>query len=255
MNNNNLHSSATEKNKSSNNDYGTKRQQYLEKRYAEFNKELASIPQVKFNTDGVKEKKSLIRDMQEINFYKITKRSNIDKLFPLIVLDVETTGLRAAQCDIIEFSAIKYDTDLNSPTSCLTTLLKSKKELPDEVIKLTNITDEMINDKPYFYQIKDSVNEYIKDCTIVGHNLLFDLKFLYVNGITLNNNVKYIDTLEIAKTILKNPYKSRDNYDVDDYKLTTLCKYYNIHRDNAHRSLSDCLVTAKLLNELIEEKM
>lgn len=246
-----------------------KRQQYLEKQYSEFNNELASIPRVEFNTNGVKEKKHLIRDMQEIFFSRITKRTNIDKFLPLVVVDVETTGLRAAQCDIIEFSAIKYETDLNTPTSCLTTLLKSKKPIPEEASRKNNITDEMIADKPYFYQIKDSVNEYIEGCTIVGHNVLFDLKFLYVNGVVLSDKIKYLDTLEIAqKTLKKKSYKyysdkdlykdyddmSRDWYAVEDYKLDTLCEYYNIIRDNAHRSLSDCLATAKLLSELIEEK-
>lgn len=232
-----------------------RRQEYLKKQYNIFNDELSNIPHIEFQTDGVKTPKRLLRDMPVISFYNITKRTNIDSLSPLVVLDVETTGLRAAQCDIIEFSAIKYETNLNEPTSCLTTLLKSKKPLPDDITKITNITDEMIGNSPYFYQIKNSVNEYIKDCTIVGHNLLFDLKFLYVNDIILSDKVKYIDTLELAKTILKNPYKSNYDYDVDDYRLTTLCEYYNIYRDNAHRSLSDCLATAKLLNELIEEKI
>lgn len=251
------------------NNIKSKNELFYEKHCTEFNNELASIPRIEFNTDGIKEKKHLIRDMQEISFSRITKRTNIDKFLPLVVIDVETTGLRAAQCDIIEFSAIKYETDLNTPSSCLTTLLKSKKPIPEEASKKNNITDEMIADKPYFYQIKDSVNKYIEGCTIVGHNVLFDLKFLYVNGIVLSDKIKYLDTLEIAqKTLKKKSYKyysdkdlykdyddmQKDWYAVENYKLDTLCDHYNIIRDNAHRSLSDCLATAKLLNELIEEK-
>ncbi len=239
------------------------------RRYNKFNLELSNIPRTHFDTNGLKQPRHLIRDMQEIKFQNITKRTNINNLFPLIVLDVETTGLRPAQCDIIEFSAIKYEADLKTPTSCMTTLLKSKKPLPKDVIKITHITDEMITDKPYFYQIRDSVNNYINGCNIVGHNTLFDLKFLYVNGINIDPKVKYYDTLKIAKTTLKKAktvykawaggYVLDDNddsdFDVVNFKLDTLCEYYNIFRDNSHRSLSDCLATAKLLNELIEEKL
>ncbi len=242
---------------------------FYEKCYNEFNQELSNIPHTHFDTNGLKQPRYLIRDMQEIKFYNITKRTNVNNLFPLIVLDVETTGLRPAQCDIIEFSAIKYESDLKAPTSCMTTLLKSKKPLPEDVIKITHITDEMIADKPYFYQIRNSVNDYINGCNIVGHNTMFDLKFLYVNGINIDQKVKYYDTLKIAKTTLKRAktvYKAwaggyvlddndDSNFDVVDYKLDTLCEYYNIFRDNSHRSLSDCLATAKLLNELIEEKL
>ena len=43
-------------------------------------------------------------------------------------------------------------------------------------------------------------------------------------------------------------------YDVENYKLTTLCDYYYIYRNDAHRSLSDCYATFKLFMELLNEK-
>ena len=46
------------------------------------------------------------------------------------------------------------------------------------------------------------------------------------------------------------------DYDVEDYKLTTLCDYYGI-RDNtfAHRALSDALATGLLFKKLAQDKI
>ena len=89
----------------------------------------------------------------------------------------------------------------------------------------------------------------------MGHNLEFDLKFLYRNGINfLSHKRKYYDTLKIAKTVLKRGDSL--NSDVSDYKLTTLCDYYDIRdNDSAHRSLSDALSTGLLFKNLADEKM
>lgn len=242
------------------------RQLFLKNAHEKFNTELNSIPQIEIQLSDEKTKRHYLKDFEEVEFKKITKATNIEKLLPFVVIDVETTGLSAGSCEIIEFSAIKYETDINTPTACMTTLLKSKKPIPEKVIEITNITDEMIADKPYFYQIKDSVNEFIKGCNIVGQNTLFDLKFLYVNGADLNYSVKYYDTLQIAKSTLKGAkrqYRAMyggyvpdydSEYDVVDFKLDTLCEFFNIYREDSHRSLSDCYATAKLFSELIDYK-
>jgi DNA polymerase III epsilon subunit-like protein len=53
-------------------------------------------------------------------------------------------------------------------------------------------------------------------------------------------------------------YVINDNYDydVEDYKLTTLCDYYQI-RDNsfAHRALSDAFATGLLFKCLAQDKI
>ena len=45
------------------------------------------------------------------------------------------------------------------------------------------------------------------------------------------------------------------DYDVEDYKLETLCNYYGIDRMDAHRALGDCVDTAQLFRCFIEEKV
>ena len=101
-------------------------------------------------------------------------------------------------------------------------------------------------DCPYFSQIGPSLSEYVTACNIVGHNLPFDLKFLYCNGLELSSSVRYYDTLRISRNTLTHKGEVEwsdeleeeveiENYDVENYKLGTLCQYYGIDPGTAHR--------------------
>ena len=127
----------------------------------------------------------------------------------------------------------------------------------------------MVADAPTFSQVIDNLNSFVGNSNIVGHNLPFDLKFLYRHGYDFTTQKrKYYDTCEIAQKTLKKPkmkwdkeneeYVVNDNYDydVENYKLTTLCDYYKI-RDNsfAHRALSDALATGILFKRIAMDKI
>ena len=58
---------------------------------------------------------------------------------------------------------------------------------------------------------------------------------------------RFYDTLDLAHLTIPNGY-------MPNYKLETLCKRYEIHRSDAHRSLSDCFATSKVFSKLVLEK-
>jgi DNA polymerase III epsilon subunit family exonuclease len=231
-----------------------RRRIFLENKAKAFNDELSNIPTVTVAVNDRECIKRKLEEMPEIKYSKITRQTNIENLFPLVIIDVETTGLHCRKNEIIEVSAIKYESGF-TPDYCFTTLCKPNSPLPDEIKDITNITDEMLSDAPKFGNIVDSLSEFVKGCNIFGYNLEFDRKFLFVNGLDFPEKKRYYDVMELIKTKLKRaPYNSDSyNYDVLDYKLDTVAKYYNIYRDNAHRSLSDCLATGKVLESLINE--
>lgn len=237
---------------------------YVAGRQAAFAEDIDSIPRVDIEVSAKKATRQRVSDLGEIKFTNITQRTVIDNLFPLIVIDTETTGLTPSRDDIIEISAIRLEKGFQ-PISCFTTLLKPRGEIPEKASRVNNITDEMVADKPSFSQIADSFSDYISGCNILGHNLGFDLKFIYAWGATIPNK-KFYDTLSLARLTLtssnrdvwnneEKEYQSPDEYDVEDYKLTTLCDYYGIYRSDAHRSLSDCYATALLFENLINDKL
>jgi len=229
-----------------------------------FADELNRIPFEKPDFSSDKINRRLVSDMPEINTTNIIKSTNIYKLFPLVVIDTETTGLRPKGNDIIEIAAIKFEYPF-SPVSSFSMLLKPRGSISADASSVNGITNDMVKDCPPFTAIVPSLSRYIDGCNIVGHNLLFDLKFLFVCGLDLPTNVKYYDTLDLAKkTLVKygskkynhhsGEYEDNDDYDVFDYKLETLCEHYGIYRNDQHRALSDAYATSKLLKDLIVDK-
>lgn len=229
---------------------------------AEFSSELMAIPRQDIPI-GEKVNRKRASDMPLIEYKNITRRTNISKLFPLVVIDIETTGLNARD-DIIEVAAIKY-TEGFVPESCCSVLCKPRKPIPEETTEINGITNEMVAECPLFSTVANGITEYIKGCNIVGHYLEFDIKRLFVGGVEFSDKVRYYDTLELVKRVLKASYSKKYNYhtnkyeevefwDVVDYKLDTLCDHYGIYRDDAHRALSDCFATAMLFKNLIYDK-
>lgn len=245
-------------------DYAHRRAAFIGKKKDEFSHALEKIPRVPFSLSDEPTKRAKLLTMPEIKYCNITRATNMDKLFPLVVVDTETTGLNPGGNDIIEISAIKYGPDF-TPISCFTTLCKPRKPIPAEASEVNHITDEMVSDSPPFSLVAAAFSEYISGCNLVGHNLGFDLRFLYISGVILPPKAKYYDTLDLAKKVLTKSggkkynhrtgeYEEIDDWDVYDYKLDTLCEYYNVFRSDSHRSLSDCYATALLFESLIDDK-
>lgn len=231
-----------------------KRKAFIASERAAFVAELESLPmdELRIGDELPRGKK------QEHKLSRITASTNIDKLFPLVIIDTETTGLRPAGDRIVEISAIKYDVGFH-PIAAVSTLINPDRMIPADAAAVNHITDEMVEDAPTFGAISASLSEFIDGCNIAGYNLPFDLGFLDCSGLVLPEakNRKLIDVEEIVKAKLKRaPYKNQDDsfdYDVNDYKLTTIADYYKIFFDGAHRSLADCLLTAKVFAALIDE--
>lgn len=238
---------------------------FVANKKAEFSAALSAIPHSEITVSDILVKKQALADMPELKARNITRATRLETLFPLVVVDIETTGLNKRASEIVEVSAIKY-TDGFVPVSCFTTLIKPKKPIPAEVSAINHITDEMVADAPAFPTIAASFSEYIRGCNIAGHNLMdFDLPMLFINGVQLSEKAKCFDTLALAKLTLaaagkqqydhhSGKYVENEEYDVCDYKLDTICKYYQIYRSDAHRSLSDCYATGLILDKLIEDK-
>ena len=215
---------------------------------------------ITFSNEAVS--KNFLYEMPELKLSSVTSKSNYDKLGTFVVLDVETTGLKCGTSEIIEVAAIRFDHW--RPTTKFETLIKPRKEIPDNITNLTGITNEMVANAPSFSTIVPSFLEFIEGYNIVGHNLPFDLPFLYKNGIDVfSAKRKFYDTLDIARKTLVKAVKKYDkelgsydidyhkDYDVENHKLTTLCDYYEIRdNNNAHRAASDCLATGILFDRL-----
>lgn len=160
-----------------------------------------------------------------------------------IVLDIETTGFSPEVNEIIEIGAIK----VRNFEVCDTyhALIKIENEIPETIVRLTGITNEMLNKDGI--QIEDALTgfkNFIEDFILVGHNINFDINFLYDNfvryslGLLTND---FIDTMRLSKMLVK---------DIYNYKLSSLTKKFNINYEIKHRSLDDVYATNNLYKKL-----
>ncbi len=87
---------------------------------------------------------------------------------PLIVFDLETTGLDFIRDRIIQISYIKVSPDGTEDRENL--FVNPEKPIPHEVVELTGITDDDVKDAPTFKTLAPQLCEKFKGCDFAGYN-------------------------------------------------------------------------------------
>lgn len=157
-----------------------------------------------------------------------------------ISLDLETTGFRPDEDQIIEFGAIKFD--LNGPKERLTFLINPEIEIPEIVSHITKIYDKDVKDAPLFKDKAEEIKNFIGDLPIVGHNIQFDTNFLRDKGIELTN--EEYDTFEFAGLVIPN---------APSYSLEILSQILNLTHTDKHRALDDSIAAMELFLKLVDK--
>ena len=100
---------------------------------------------------------------------------NIQK--PLVIFDLETTGLDMVNDRVIQLSYIKVYPDGKETRGDM--LINPEKHIPEVVEQLTGIKDADVADKPTFKQIAAKLNEEFTGCDFAGFNSnFFDIPML-----------------------------------------------------------------------------
>ena len=87
---------------------------------------------------------------------------------PLVIFDLETTGLDLVRDRIIQLSYIKVYPDGKEERENL--FVNPEKEIPAEVAALTGITNEDVEKAPTFKELSSTLNEKFKGCDFAGFN-------------------------------------------------------------------------------------
>ena len=93
-------------------------------------------------------------------------RLNLKK--PLVIFDLETTGLDLVKSRIIQISYIKVYPDGREERG--NTLINPEESIPPFVTQLTGISNDDVKDKPTFKQIAAKLNEMFTGCDFGGFN-------------------------------------------------------------------------------------
>ena len=159
------------------------------------------------------------------------------------VLDLETTGFSFRTEKITEIGIMKVKNgEVIDEFACF---VNPEKPIPQRVVEVTNITDDMVKDAETIDKVFPKMMEFIGDSILVAHNADFDIGFLKYNakelGFTLNNT--YMDTLRLAKELFP---------DYKKYKLGIIAENLGIKVEVAHRALDDVDTTVKVLKVMLD---
>lgn len=166
---------------------------------------------------------------------------------PLIIFDLETTGLDIANERIIQLSYIKVEID-GTETS-VNLFVNPEKNIPEDVQLLTHITNDMVRGEKTFKQIADDLYKEFSGCDFAGFNSnRFDIPMLAEEflraGIDFDfSNVRLIDASVIFRKM------ERRN-------LAAAYKFYcgrKMDEDfTAHRADEDTLATWRVIQGQLE---
>ena len=93
-------------------------------------------------------------------------RLNLTK--PIVIFDLETTGIDLVKDSIIQISYIKVYPDGKEERG--NELVNPEKPIDSAITQLTGITNEDVKDKPTFKQLGQKLAEKFRNCDFAGYN-------------------------------------------------------------------------------------
>ena len=173
-----------------------------------------------------------------------------------VVFDIETTGLSVQNCKITEIGAVKIKD--GKVLDRFNTFVDPECPIPEEIVKLTGITDEMVAGAP---KVADALRDFFSFIgnddpqrkllpLLIAHNANFDIGFIRhfakLSGLPFDN--PYLDTVALSKYI---------NPELKNHKLDTIAEAYELGEFNHHRACDDAEMLAMIYFHMIEimEKM
>jgi DNA polymerase-3 subunit epsilon len=160
---------------------------------------------------------------------------------PVVVLDLETTGGSPDADEIIEIGAIRVGS--NGAGGEFQSLVYPGRTLPEGIVALTGITEEMLAGAPSPAEALSALHRFIGDATVAIQHAPFDLGFLRPRfaglGLPFENHV--VDTVQLARRALP---------DVQRRGLDALMTAFGVAPVTRHRALEDARATAQVLRHL-----
>lgn len=162
-----------------------------------------------------------------------------------ICLDTETTGLEPSGigriCEIALLGSRGGERE-----GAYSTLLNPEMTMPQEVIVIHGITNEMVADAPKFTDIAFNLIDFMQGNVLVGHNIDFDIKFIRhefeMLGLSMPETI-ILDTLKFCRCHGK---FSKNRLGVVAEELGFSCEGW-------HRAMADTIMTEKIFYHFISK--
>lgn len=119
----------------------------------------------------------------------------------IVVIDTETTGFSLNHDELIQIAAARMSG--GEIIEWFITFVNPGKQIPEEIVHLTSITDEDVAEAPDAEEAVAQLAEFVGDSDLVAHNAEFDMNFVtkYRAGAQMRANT-WIDSLDLARIAL-----------------------------------------------------
>lgn len=165
--------------------------------------------------------------------------SNLKLTRPLVVFDIESTGVSPRKDRIIELAAIKLMPNGEEISKCW--LMNPSVPIPPETTAIHGISDEIVKDCPTFADKAEEIFEFFRDCDLSGFNAdRFDIpcleeEFARVGMAFAPSARKHVDVQRI--------YHKKEPRD-----LSAAVRFYlGRNHDGAHGAEADTRATLEVL--------
>ncbi|MBK7382159.1 MAG: 3'-5' exonuclease [Flavobacteriales bacterium] len=154
------------------------------------------------------------------------------------VLDVETTEGDPTNGRVMEVAVLA----MNGRDERLRwdSLVHPRCRVPWFTKKLTGIDDELLRNAPVFSEVVRTLETLTQDRIVVAHNVRFDMTALAHEfartGMPFERPT--LCTERLGRRLVPT---------LEHYNLGSLCRYFGIEFNSAHRALADAAATASLL--------
>ena len=162
---------------------------------------------------------------------------------PLAIVDLETTGTRAARDRITEIGVIEVERF--EVVSEWSTLVNPGTAIPGEIQALTGITPQMLAAAPRFAELARDLHERLRGRVFVAHNSRFDYGFLRREfdraGITFH--ARELCTVKLSRRL----------YPQGGHDLDSVMERHGLACRARHRALGDADVVWQFLRRALLE--
>ncbi len=161
-----------------------------------------------------------------------------------MILDVETTGIlrQDPNTEIVQLSLIN-----NAGRPILTMMLKPAQPMSAEVQAVHGITNEMVEDKPFFLQVAKIISKYLEGKHIVAYNADFDIALLVHLFQKYQEPVPKFAGASCAMDQYSAWVGEASKKNPGEFKWQKLPKLSGLE---SHDALADCLSTLKVMQKM-----
>jgi DNA polymerase-3 subunit epsilon len=160
------------------------------------------------------------------------------------IIDVETTGGRPKESKITEIAIYIHDGEKVIDSLC--TLINPEMPIPEFIVRLTGISDDMVANAPRFFEVAKQIVEITEGCVFVAHNVGFDYGMIRGEFRSLGYDYRrdQLCTVRASRYVLPG---------FESYSLGKLCRALGLQVQNRHRASGDALATTQLFDILLQK--